>query len=151
MLIHAVDSSAALKPVLVDASGRPLASLYKDAFGNVIFSYYAAVCEQQEILSASAGDNWLNFSTVPSGEVWVITIVAGVDITNPPTKIDAFIHDGTYHYALGSQVSPGVGNHAIFYCMAPVPAGSYVRVRVRGCTAGDWLDTSVVGYKMRIA
>uniref|UniRef100_A0A6H1ZVR7 Uncharacterized protein n=1 Tax=viral metagenome TaxID=1070528 RepID=A0A6H1ZVR7_9ZZZZ len=122
-----------------------------EQFFNLIFGFNAIVSEYQENLSAAAGDNWLIFSTVPTGEVWIITLIAGVNRTSAPTRIDAFDYDGANYRCLGDTPSPGASVHAVFHRFIPIAADHSVRVRVRGCVLNDDIDANILGFKMKLS
>jgi len=117
----------------------------------LIFGLSEAYRESEVNLNAGAGVNILTASTVPEGEVWVVThIVAFNTVTNSSVVI-LQVYDGSTIYYLRRLLTPGVGGEVIHSAPIYLEQDDRVQAEFRGCVAGDDIFMTVYGYKMRIA
>ena len=117
----------------------------------ILFGYSAPYLETVEDLNADAGDNVLVGSTVPAGEVWVVTSVQLFDEDNDITRIDFHIvlNGDEHHIRCNTTVKKQSGVDLQGFW--PMPAGAHGEALFEGVTVGDDLYFTLIGYKMAIA
>ena len=116
----------------------------------LVFGYYEQYLEQVTNLNASTGDNWLNGSVVPAGEIWVVTAATASNEDAACARIQMFIYDGAKHYAMGSVTNPVADQSLVFAGQVILNPGNRFVVRMRGVTAGNDLYFDINGYKMKV-
>ena len=116
----------------------------------LLWSYSDRYVERAKNESAAAGNNNLEGSTVPAGEVWV---VQGVLVMNEytATQCNVFLTISGVGYTLTERVTlaPNVWYH---FAINPaiMKAGDYLRAFFSNCQAGDALYMDINGYKMKV-
>jgi len=116
----------------------------------LLWGYSAAYYERLTQAEATA-ETMMDGSTVPAGEVWVVTSVVAWDNDNIITDITGFTYGDAVWIALGQKQSfTAAQEYWEWRGSIVVPAGGHIRVRFRGCTVGDDLFVDICGYKMRI-
>jgi len=117
----------------------------------LLWGYSDRYVERAKNESAAAGNNNLEGSTVPAGEVWVVQGVAVVNI-NTATQCNVFLMVGGEGYTLTEQVTL---TPFIWYRFAINPVimkgGDCLRAFFINCQAGDALYMDINGYKMKVA
>lgn len=117
----------------------------------MIWGYTTHYLEALADNSAAAGDNTLTGSTVPAGEIWVVT---NVDAANADTNITALniqiILAATEHHIAG-RLTPSKKEGVNVQGFWPMPPGAHVEAFFEGCVLNDDIHFHVIGYKMSIA
>ena len=116
----------------------------------MLWGYSDRYAEKEESEDASAGANYLVFSTVPSGEVWVVTNIATRDRDNAPSEVGLQLYDGTDAFVLASEPSPVANTWHAWSINVVLKAGDKIRAYYFGVTLDDHIEAQVVGYKMTI-
>lgn len=117
---------------------------------NLIFGFHSQWLEEVDNANATAGDTWLTYTEVPPNEIWIATSVGGALTDRAPTAIEAFIYDGSSYYCIASEVAPVTRDWWKEQGWWILVEGDTMRIRVRGCNAGDDTWSSVTGFKMRV-
>lgn len=117
----------------------------------MMFGYSAAWIERESTLTAAAGLNELVFTTVPAGEVWVLTAICMVDLQTDPSVVAFFIRNDGPDVNLFVVNSPGAGEWTYLTGWWVIPAGSTLIAYYNGCTLNDDLYADACGFKMKIA
>lgn len=117
---------------------------------NLILGYNDRYLEEVFDTNASAGSNFLNGSAVPSGEIWIVTILGARNLTRDPSVIYLGIYDGTARRYLGGKATPGTNIHFTMTGPFILKAGDYVTALIMGCGAGDDIYLEANGYKMKV-
>ena len=133
------------------------ADLNRDASGNIgvvpggasrIFALEGIVEESLSNTNLAAGENILDGTPVPAGEIWVITRAFTGYVGTAPDRMQIWAHGlATATYLLDVQL-PII---SFWYCVGGqiiMQEGDYMRARVYGATAGDSLYFRYAGYKM---
>jgi len=121
-----------------------------EQFFNLIFGYYDRYFEALSDLNPGAGTNIKEFSTVPSGEVWIVNnINARNDARAVSIMFDAY--NGTNSARIKRETSGGAGVDVIWNGTLVLKAGDRARVWFFTTTAGDDLRWEIWGYKMKIS
>jgi len=116
----------------------------------ILWGYSEGYLEKKEILSASEGANYINFSIVPAGEVWVVKSVNSLDLTSEVSAIAYTIYNTTATFYFYRQKNVSANTHVPLQCDLVLSAGDRIRVIMGGVTAGDHLQGFVTGYKMKV-
>jgi len=113
---------------------------YSDIYGETVFN-----------AAAAAGTNYLTFSTVPAGEVWVVSnfTVTASDASPTVAYLDAYI-DGAIRPM--RRIPYTVANNtADWQGMLVLDAGCYLRGGFTTCGVGIYIAAYACGYKMKVA
>ena len=117
---------------------------------NLIFGYNGTYIDQKSNLNASEGPNWLYGNVVPVGEVWVITVMRGINL-NRTTEILLGSYDGTTISAVQDCVQPSTSASVVWSGMMVLPAGYRTIAGFVSCQAGDDIYFDIHGYKMKVS
>lgn len=114
----------------------------------LLWGYSAQYLEYETVTAASTSAQDLTFSTVPAGELWVVTSVTFYCNNNSPTRINLSIYDGTTHHYILMAAYP-VANRTIsvngpWYLIKD----DYLRYRISSVAIGAVLHAYAFGYKM---
>jgi len=112
-----------------------------------VFITYA---EKIENLNTPANENSLFSTTVPSGQIYVVTQMEAHDVQTNLPMIIISLFDGESGYPIAMTFLPGA-NVPFFYTGNIVLSAGYSLVAgFVGCTEGDWIYFYVIGYKRTI-
>jgi len=117
----------------------------------LLFGYRGTVSENVANTNASAGANTLNSSTVPSGELWIIQGISGINVNTACSRIVLFVCRSNLDCPILDQVSCTANVWVIWTGDIVLKAGDYLKAYFLGCTAGDDLYLRALGYKVAIA
>lgn len=110
-------------------------------------NYFEYVAE----FNAAPGGDSLTFSTVPAGEVWVVTQWAAVDVNTAIAGIGLQVKRPGGAWDLDPKVPGGAGVWVGGPVHVVLKAGDYISMGFGGTVAGDDLHGNVGGYKMAVA
>jgi len=117
----------------------------------MVWGYSGSMGEAVNDTDADVGNNTLETTVVPAGEVHVVHSAFAV---NNNTDVGAIIFQvisgGTTHY-LHRSTSPGVGNSVELPVMIILNPGDHMHCVFAGCADGDTIRFHIWGYKMEIA
>uniref|UniRef100_A0A6H1ZVS3 Uncharacterized protein n=1 Tax=viral metagenome TaxID=1070528 RepID=A0A6H1ZVS3_9ZZZZ len=116
----------------------------------LLWGYTDRLADQQSVADATAGTNLLVHTTVPSGQVWVITGGSVIDAQTAATCSFLAVVGGAgfFIYSYGTltpwkySVMPA--------CYFVLKAGDYVQSQFEGCVVGDDLVSNIWGFKMAV-
>ena len=114
----------------------------------MLWGYSDTYVEREAEVDADVGTNTFNFSTVPAGEVWVVTNFAFRNQDNVCSAIVMQLYDGSTGYVIRYQGGPTGGVWDTYDVNVILKAGYNLRCIFYGCTADDYIEASAVGYKM---
>ena len=118
---------------------------------NKLFGYYDRYSEKQFNGSLSAGTNYLDFTAVPSGEIWILQGIAAYYVGTAPSWLMLEVSDGSDQMMLKDVRTDTSGQWHSWTGEIVLKAGDYVRVGVGAATLNDDLYAHAWGYKMKIA
>lgn len=117
----------------------------------LLWGYSDRWFERVSDTDATAGTNTLDTAAVPAGYVYVVQGIATLNLSTVVTHRQG-LRPGTYDMILQRTTGVGAGvTLPLFPVGIALKEGDTVRARFYGCTAGDDIHLSVVGYKMAIA
>ena len=116
----------------------------------LLWGYTDRLAEQKVNLNANAGGNYLVHTTVPAGEVWVVTAHVAVNLNTAGAVVMRGFFGGT-DMLVYDHGTPGAG---VWHTSPPMnivaKAGDILVGAFYGCTAGDDLYSILYGYKMAV-
>ena len=112
--------------------------------------YTDRYAERQSELSAAAGGNTLTGSTVPAGEVWIVTSAHAVNESSAITILQIDLYDGTNNFIIASLLAPAARIPLDLKSPIVLKAGDRLRALFFGCTLNDDLYLDILGYKMAV-
>lgn len=139
--------------VKLDVGGDGASSPVVDALtvipgsGEKVMGFGGIVEEALSDTSLDAGTNTLGGTTVPSGEIHVITQVVAQYIGTVPTQTFIFAVGLAGDIVVLDQASPTSGIYYPATVNVILQSGDEMRCRVNGATAGDDLFFRYAGYK----
>ena len=116
----------------------------------LVFGYTSGLHEEQSLTSAAGGNEMLSFTTVPSGELWVVTGWTAFSVTGNPGQVRALINTGSGQKQYWRSATVVAQEAIAFPCPVYCPAGTEIKTQYRTCTAGDVIFSNIVGYKMEV-
>jgi hypothetical protein len=117
----------------------------------LLWGYSDVYAETESNSDADAGVNYLTFGAVPSGEVWVVTSVVGVNATTAACNIViAPVIDSAERW-VKHTVYAAVTRYVDWHGYLVLAAGDYLRLAFAACIAGDSIAAHACGYKMSVA
>jgi len=117
---------------------------------NLLWGYCDRYAEREALDNVSSGDHTINFTTVPSGEIWVVTHFSMIATTNNPSRFDFMVNTPSAVVILLSTDNPGAAYASGLQVNLILKSGDYLQARFIGCSTGDDLRAYAVGYKMKI-
>jgi len=117
----------------------------------LLFGYYDRYAVRVTNTNASAGTNYVDTNPVPSGYIYVIQSVRGVDANSAIDRIGLAAVKDTIYGPLIEKRSPIINESVIWTGQIVLKEGDIIRGSFYGCTAGDTLVLDVWGYKMKIS
>lgn len=115
---------------------------------DLLFKVKAVYNEQETIFSAAAGNRTATFSTVPSGEIWIIKSFSAFNAVSINTQIRLQYNDGSVDKWAEIGLTPAAFELVKIETDIILPAGGNLIAKFRGTTAGDDLYTDANGYKI---
>jgi len=117
----------------------------------LLWGYSAAYNEAETEENVAAGSPMLTFSTVDTGEVWVVTSISARCKQDSPSRVElTAIMGGVYKY-LHVAAYPTAWLTVDWQGHVVLEENDHVRVIFRDCVLNDDIDAWAVGYKMKIA
>jgi len=116
-----------------------------------LFGVRSGYHEAPENGDAASGTNYVNGSTVPAGEIWVVTAIAAVNFGTAACVIK--LHAGPS----GSEIQMDQTDYytptrAVFRALwLPLIAGDRARAEFQGCTLHDRVVLELHGFKFKVA
>lgn len=101
-------------------------------------------------LNATAGNNTLSGTVVPTNEIWLIPVVAARDVNTNPTAIIFFVNTGTNTIALQRTNTPGALIWVTLNAELVLFPGWKIQVQFQGCTLNDDIIFNYIGHKIAI-
>ena len=117
---------------------------------NLLWGFYDRLVARAYTESATAGTNTLAISAVPTGQVYVATSLAAVDLNNAPTYIALVLIAGGVEYQLLRTAAPAAGVVVSLQGQIVAKAGDVLRANLGGCTLNDDIYFWVAGYIMQV-
>lgn len=117
----------------------------------MVWGYYDVYSEVEAANDVGAGDATLTFSTVPDGEVWVVTDFAGLAHQDDPAtvRLQASIGGTVVWLKCGpcdaAFVTVDLQGHIV------LKKDDFLRVVFGSCLAGTDVRAYASGYKMKVA
>lgn len=115
-----------------------------------VWGYTDRLADQESLADAVAGTNTLVHTTVPAGEVWVITGGSVIDAQTAATCSFMAVLGGTGFFVYSYGTLAPWKYSAMPACNFVLKAGDYVQSEFGGCAAGDDLVSNIWGYKMAV-
>lgn len=116
----------------------------------LLFSYTNQLLGESDNANADAGQNLLYGTTVPAGEIWVVTAMMVVNTISQTSSSNLGLYTGSlYRWVSARGVLAASAGHSWSGHIYLVEGDTVVAV-ANGCTAGDDLFFSYLGYKMTI-
>ena len=135
------------KDLQVDVKTAPVTEVTAEG-GDVVFNFESVVSARSFDETASTGDNTITLTDVPSGKIWVITVIMAVNTTNAITAIEVnAVHDGNARMVSG-ELAPPAGKRHTWNGRLYLDAADYVEVLFTGCTLNDNIYVDIWGYQM---
>jgi hypothetical protein len=122
-----------------------------EQFFNLIFGYHDAYGERARERDASAGDNVLEGTHVPAGEVWIVTSLLGYAGNTVITKLSIGIYDGTTYKNVAIKPSPAINVGVQTQGFWPMKEGDRIFGYFSGCGASEDIIIEAIGYKMKLS
>jgi len=113
-----------------------------------LFSYAEDYREAVSSLGVAVGEQWVNGSIVPAGEVWVVTAVNAWNATTANTRIDIASFRAAAHCSIKSVIPAAAYAPCAWAGHVYLVEADRISVRFFGCVAGDNLYVGIHGYKM---
>ena len=117
----------------------------------LLFGYSDRYAERVGPVTAVSGTNQLDLSTVPSGEIWVITSISAWASSSNISRVDLRVIVGSDVFVLKATGYSTAYHTVDWQGTIILAAGDYIRVQFSGASGGEALDAWAVGYKMKIA
>jgi hypothetical protein len=111
---------------------------------------YSAVYNQFLSGALVAGANVIDGTTVPTGEVWIVTAMVGVEGITAPAAIYFSVVSQAIETFIFSVLAPVAGVFYIWNGYQVLGPGDNMRFRTVGSTAGDNYDIRIHGFKIHI-
>lgn len=117
----------------------------------LLWGYTDRYAERVSDLNADAGQNSLDGTVVPAGEVWMVEVISAQNATTSISAIILQVTDGSAYAEMARNNSPASGNNVNWYGRVTMKEGDKVHIIFDGCISGDDLYLDVWGYKMAVA
>ncbi len=137
----------------------PLASIQAQAYGydgaswrkNALqWGYSDSIVDQQTNNDAAAGNVNLDHTTVPTGEVWVITNWL-VYNSATATRVFLYVRRSSVSVAVRDITALTIGSYTDFSGQGfVVKSGDILRATFLGCSLHDVLVSNLFGYSMKV-
>lgn len=117
---------------------------------NLIFGYYDRLVEDVRDLTLAAGNQFLNGTQVPDGEVWVVTCVNSYVASASVDRMAVQINFGGTIISILNEVPPTSGYYYVIDGLWVLKKDDYVRWYATDLTLNDDGILTYSGYKMKI-
>ncbi|GAG70468.1 unnamed protein product [marine sediment metagenome] len=117
---------------------------------NLIFGYSDQYKEREWVGDATEGNNVVETSDVPEGEIWVVTYIQAKNQNTGPTNRFVEIDDDGGLYRVIADYSVAAGVSSLFFGEQILAEGEHLRAVFFDCTLGDSLELHARGYKMEL-
>ena len=121
-----------------------------DRFPNSAFRFKARYVQRVQKLGIAAGNQTLNGTTVPAGEVWIVTAGLAFNDISGNSQIYIGASDGTTDYIADRRVSTAADDVVKLSGAMYLAPGDHAKAIFSGCTAGDNICLCLFGYKMSV-
>jgi hypothetical protein len=118
---------------------------------NMLFGYNDRYAERVYEPNLAAGANTVYGTTVPDGEVWIVTTFIGQCVGATITILVFGSNNDVYPIPVVVQQPPVTGQWYVWTGTLVLKAGDRIYGYVAGATLGNDLDIRALGYKMNIA
>lgn len=117
----------------------------------LLWGFGGVVEEKVQDTGLDAGDNNLGGAAVPAGEIWVVTSASCLYVGTAPDKMRIYAVGLASALPLLEETSVVSDVFCSWSGTAVLQEDDYVRLWVKGATAGDDAYLYYAGYKMKIA
>jgi len=117
----------------------------------LLFGYNDTYKDYGSNLNLSAGDQDIVLSTVPAGEIWIVTHVGAYMSSTSINIMEIILHTSAHDYVLYSYKPPTSDKWHTESCKVYLNEGNYIKNRLYNCSAGDDGYIYALGYKMKIS
>ena len=123
-----------------DVAGNPRVALV-DAEGRIIFRSVTQVdtAAQGGNLTVAAGDQGISSNAVPTGERWIVSSIACMNLNSMNSSVQIYVRDQTTYRLLKSQSSPAQQESTDWSGSLVMQPGWYIRMVFNGCQSDDTL------------
>jgi len=137
----------------------PLTSLQSQLYGwdltnwrknPLVWGYTSRYAEYKESIDVAAGSHGLDFSTVPEGEVRVITSIAAWSAQANITRIEIAMTDSSVYYCFRRAVPSAAGLTVEFQGCAILKKDDIAYCMFVDCALNDDIYASALGYTMKV-
>lgn len=166
MIVHGVNPSDQIEPLLLDASGNVLVyadpptttggKIHVDASGNVIIDsindytfHPTSRNSRYDNASLSAGGNTEVIATVPTGETWRLTTFASeISVTRAGAYFVPYVDDGSNLLIFYFVNAPVGGYWYPVNVNVILNAGDIIKCYIAAAGAGDAFGASVIAERI---
>lgn len=117
----------------------------------MVFGYSDRYSEAESEDDVSAATHYLSFSTVPDGEVWVVTAYTAYCTTANPTSVRLGVIQGGVEIMLAQQKPVTAGLLLAMSGQLILKKDDYLRAGFTSCALNDDIRAFACGYKMKVA
>ncbi len=112
------------------------------------FGYSGTVVLSASDTNLGAGANDVDLTTVPAGELQVITNIVWEYTGTTPTEVEVSLYDGSTAYPLFTVSNPITTEWYDKQGFWVVPPTGFIRCSIVGATAGDDLQLRATGFRV---
>lgn len=117
---------------------------------NLLWGYNGLVAEAVDDEDLGADTQYLNGTTVPAGEIWVLSTVTGAVASGTAVNLFFTIISNGVTMHVFSDPSPTSGQWYVSTGQFVLGYQDYVQLQIQSCTAGDVARMRYGGYKMKL-
>lgn len=137
----------------------PLTSIQSQGYGYIgsawqkqplIWGYSDVYSDTKYEADVPAADKVIQFDTVPTGEIWVVTVICAYSAQANVSRIEFQPKIDGVSVPLVYEPPAGALHATVWQGIAPMKKDDYLEVIFRGCALNDDLWAMVGGYKMSI-
>lgn len=139
-----IQGSALPSGAATSAKQDTLAGKFKDQ----VFSFKGKLLDAVTNGDTAAGDIGLAGTTVPAGEVWVVTSVLAINTVTVPTSIYLYVVDDGSEAAFRRGDTPSITAGLSWSGHLYLVTGDKVNATFMGCALHDVIHLQTLGYKM---
>ena len=114
----------------------------------LLFGYYDRLAGKTVNDNATAGTNIVDSATVPAGELWVVQLIAGLNLNTAVTSIRLILVAGSISCGLLDEVPAAANRWVTWTGEIVLKEGDKIQAAFLGCTAGDDIILIWWGYKV---
>jgi len=116
----------------------------------IVWGYSDRYAQRLVNVNAALGDNTVTGSTVPEGEVWVVTAVVAFNTVSAITRCELEVYDGADTYFFRRKQTVAKDEETAYQGQIVMKKDDRIRATFVGCVAGDDLHLRMLGYKMQV-